>query len=132
MQRFFALLCLFFIIGCNSEPSDAPRFDFDLRGTWSSNDFSVYDGGLVIEYNRITILGYEEAQTPPLGDDERRPFREFTKGTSLSGYSEDGIIHIREAGVWYEIPYAYYSENNGRDKFLRFTFGNRIETLRRE
>ena len=127
----FTLFSVFFITSCgSSEPSDRKVFEYKLRGTWQSNDPSVYAGELVIEYNSITIWDYLENQTPLLGDDTKRPFREFTKGTRLSGYSEDGIFFIRDAGEWFEIPCFYYTENNGHDKFLRFTFGDRKEILR--
>jgi len=128
----FALLSVFFVFSCSSEQSDIQRFDRNLQGVWYSNDESVYYGGLIIDYNRITILDYAEIQTPPLGDDTRRPFRDFTKGTPLTGYTEDDIMFIRDAGEWHEVKYVYYVENSGRDRFLRFTFGGRIETLRLE
>ena len=130
----FKIVCVLIvtiIAACDSEPSDSSRFDYDLRGIWHSNDQSVYAGELVIDFDRITILGYEEIQTPPYGDDSRRPFKDFTKGTPLLGYSEGLFLFIRDAGEWYEIPYTYYSENLGRDRFLRLTFGERNETLRR-
>ena len=130
----FLLSVFFLITACNSETSDSDKFDFNLRGTWYSSDPSLYDGQLIIEFNRITILGYEEAQTRPLEDDSRRPFREFTKGTQLSGYSEEDfsnyIIYIRDVGIWHEISCTYYTGIDRNDKFLRFTFGERTETLR--
>ena len=113
------------------ETPDSKRFDWDLRGTWVSNDPSVYSGMLIIDYDKITILGYEEGQTPPFGDDTRRPFRNFTKDVALTGYSDSLYIFIVDAGELQNgIPYNYYTQNYGRDKFLRFMFGGRNETLR--
>ena len=128
----FALLSIFLVTACgDTEPSNRKRFEYNLQGTWFSSDPTVYDGGLIIDYNKIIILGYEEVQTPPNGNDVRRPFREFTKDVPLSGYAENDTIFIQNAGVWHEIPYRYYTENYGNDRFLRFTFGDRTETLRR-
>ena len=105
-------------------------FDRDLRGTWVSNDPSRYSGTLVISRDRITITGYDENQTPPLEDDTRRPFRSFPKGVDLSGYSENGHIHITDAGQVYSIPYIY-SSSGYASHLLRFTFGDRVEILQR-
>ena len=125
-------LYFFFITACgDSDPSDRKIFDYNLRGTWYSADNSVFDGELFIDYNRITIIGYHEGQTPQHVEDEKRPFRGFIKETPLVGFSEDGIFHIQNAGDWFEIPYHYFTENSGRDKFLRFYFGERMELLRR-
>jgi hypothetical protein len=113
-----------------NDKSDTKKFDYKLQGTWISNDPSVYSGSLIIDYNKITILGYSEIQTPHDGDDTRRPFRNFTKGIPLSGYSEDDKIFIIDAGQLQEsIPYIYNEENNGHNKILRLTFGDRIEVL---
>lgn len=136
---FFLLLAVFFTTACDSE-TDGRRFDFDLRGTWYSNDPSRYSGELIIEYDRITILGYLEGQTPLLGDDAERPFGNFTKGTALSGYSEsfeangvrNYIIYIMDVGVWHELASVYYTGSNRNDRFMRINFGARTETLRRE
>ena len=136
----FLVLCSFLIVSCNYNysPSDKESFAYDLRGTWVSNDTSVYSGTLIISYDRITIIGYEEAQTPAHGDDERRPFKNFTKGTALLGYSEEGQIFIQDAGLWQNgIPYNYWEgdyvpPDYERYQFLRFTFGGRQETLQKE
>ena len=128
---FYALLhgaCLFDM----GDIEGQNRFEYDLRGTWVSNDPSVYSGTLEIDYNRITITGYGEAQTPAQGDDAKRPFRGFTKRTPLSGYSEEGKIFIEDAGFWQiGIPYTYYTQNRGQEEFLRFDFGGRTETLQK-
>ena len=127
------LLSLFLLTACGeSQPSDSKTFDWELRGHWVSSDYSVYGGELLIDYNRIEIWGYLENQTPENGDDTRRPFRDFTKAAPLTGYSQNDSIFIRDAGVWQEgIPYIYYSEDYGKIAFLRFTFGDRVEILRR-
>jgi len=131
------LLAALFAAACNWEymPVDSNTFDTKLRGTWESNDPSVYSGTLVIEYSRITISGYFENQTPfPGGDDNRRPFKDFTRGVSLKGYSEEGHIFIEDGGVLQAgIPYTYwedtYEYGYTQRQFLRFTFGGRQETL---
>ena len=122
-------LTVLFTTSCENS-NDNSVFDYNLRGTWISNDGTVYSGTLLIEYNRITIIGYKESQTPLLGDDDKRPFKDFTKGIPLSGYSEDHKIIIKDVGMWQDgIPYDYYTGSNSRDKFLRFNFGGRMETL---
>jgi len=129
----FVCLSVFFITSCgDSDQSDRKVFDYNLRGTWLSADNSVFAGELVIEYNRITIIGYQESQSLVHGvDDEKRPFRGFTKETPLIGYSEEGFFYIQTAGDWKAIPYMYFTENSVRDRFLRFNFGEREELLRR-
>ena len=143
-------LCLLFALclaacGTHSD-SDYKRFDFDLRGTWESSDESVYSGKLIIDFDKITITGYSENQTFYAEDDEKRPFKDFTKNTSLYGYSEDditisvssdreikkeGIILIMDKAELKEgIPYTYYTTNSKQDRFLLFVFGEREEVLR--
>ena len=138
-------------VNCDYEPTDSngtgnyQRFDWDIQGTWTTNDpESRYSGTLVIDYNRITITGYGETQTPALGgNDQERPFRNYTKGTPLEGYTEEveatgqKVIMIKDAGTWQEaIPYTYWSVNPPPDfkkaEFLRFTFAGRQETLRKQ
>ena len=133
---FAGLLTAFFILACDSNPETGnnKKFDYDLQGTWVSNDPGRYSGTLVIDYNRITITGYSEKQTPLGEDDNKRPFRDFTKGIALKGYAEEGKFFIEVGGLLQEgIPYTYWEENPPPDypgrKFLRFTFGNRSETL---
>ncbi|MDR0290879.1 MAG: hypothetical protein LBI06_08090 [Treponema sp.] len=131
------LLTAFLIAACGDWDfltSQRPRFDLDLQGTWLSNDPAIYSGTLIISDDRITINGYSEGQTPPRGDDNRRPFKGFTKGTALKGYSEEGQIFIEDGGMVQEgIPYIYWDDklppDNRKVKFLRFTFGDRFETL---
>ena len=129
------IFALCFLSACDWEAIGGTQsFEYDLRGTWVSNDPAIYSGSLKIEYDRITITGYNEGQTPPRGDDSRRPFRGFTKGFALKGYSEEGKIFIEDGGmVQAGIPYTYWEALSPTDysrvKFLRFTFGDRVETL---
>jgi len=129
-----SLLTIFLITSCYSDIAAGRRFNAELQGTWVSNDPAIYSGTLIINYERITIIGYSESQTPPRGDDNNRPFKGFTKGTALKGYSEEGKIFIEDGGMVQEgIPYIYWDDNFPPDyrkvKFLRFTFGGRVETL---
>jgi len=133
------LLAVFFIAACDviSGTSDIKKFDNALQGTWVSNDPSKYSGSLEIGYDRITITGYSEGQTPSGENDNRRPFKDFTKGIALKGYSEEGKIFIEDGGFLQEgIPYFYWAESPPADykkiKFLRFTFGDRVETLQNQ
>jgi hypothetical protein len=109
-------------------------FDYDLQGTWVSNDPSVYSGKLVISYDRITITGYSEGQTPTEGDDSKRPFKGFSKGIALKGYSEEGKFFIEDSGQLQEgIPYTYQKdESYPPKKIISFTFGGRVEKLQNE
>jgi len=130
------LLAAFFITACYYDTDAGLHFDSDLEGTWVSNVYysAIYSGTLIINHDRITIIGYDERQTPLKtegGDDNNRPFKGFTKETHLKGYSEEGKIFIEDGGMVQEgIPYIYWeSPDNKKVKFLRFTFGNRVETL---
>ena len=148
---FFFFLFSLLIVSCdydttdNSGTANYQRFDWDIQGTWKTNESeSRYTGTLVIDHNRITITGYSETQTPALGgNDTERPFKNITKNTPLEGYTEDveetgeKIILIKDAGTWQEaIPYLYWYDYPPPDfekvEFLRFTFGNRQETLRKQ
>jgi hypothetical protein len=139
-----ALLAVLLISSCDGEinqdkPNNNKYFSYDLRGTWFSNDTSVYSGELIIAIDRITINGFFESQTPAVGgDDNNRPFKDFLKGVPFKGYSEavgqsQGIIFIEIGGVLQQgIPYTYVSEPLAQKNFLRFTFGNRIELMERQ
>jgi len=148
---FFTFLFSLLIVACDYENTDDngtgnyQRFNWDIQGTWTTNDpESRYTGTLEITYNRITITGYGETQTPALGNDTERPFRNFTKGIALEGYTEEAeetgekIILIKDAGAWQEgILYTYYEGVRSPPDFkkvelLRFTFGGRQETLRKQ
>jgi hypothetical protein len=130
--------CFLLVFSCDWKPgsSDYKSFDYDLQGTWETNESdSRYTGMLVIDYNRITITGYGESQTPVFGgSDVERPFRNFTKGVPISGYSKDGKIFIEDSGIVQEgIPYTYYySPDLTEVGFLRFDFGGRAQTLRKQ
>jgi len=131
-----ALLIILILNSCNwyLELNDYRNFAYDLQGTWVSNDPSIYSGKLIIDNSRITISGYSESQTPFLEDDNKRPFKGFTKGAALKGYSEDGKIFIEDGGRFQEgIPYSYYKAGSYPQKeFLRFTFNGRQEILQRQ
>ncbi|MDR1950754.1 MAG: hypothetical protein LBP96_00810 [Bacteroidales bacterium] len=132
MKKFAMIMLSVFVLAACGDSDSPPRstFDRELRGMWFSNDTSVYNGSLFIDYDKITIRGYTENQTPLMGDDARRPFKNFTKNIPLTGYSEDSLIFITDVGVLQDgIPYIYHTEDYGRIKLLRFTFGGRNETL---
>ena len=136
----FALCSM--LVACGSGPEGTgnySRFDWDIQGTWTSNDpDSRYSGSLEITYDRITITGYGENQTPVQGgNDAERPFRNITKNIALNGYSEEGHLFIEDGGLVLEgIPYTYWYDSPPPDyervEFLRFIFGGRQETLRKE
>ena len=148
IHRFLAACVVFvsviFIGSCVIEGGSGDSFARKLRGTWvSHNSDEIYSGQLVIDYNRITISGYKKYQPPLFGkdvDDSNRPFRDFTKDAVLKGYSEkgknlkgsseDGYIFIEEFGKLHDGIYYVYYEDMAHNKFLRFTFGDREETLR--
>ena len=155
MRFFFACAVLsaaFFAGSCTwtGEPGgDYKFFDYKLQGTWSPNDpDGIYTGTLKIDIDRITITGYGERQTPSGEDDNKRPFKGFTKGTALKGYSEvlvsdgvrepeEGYFFIQDAGVLQSgIPYVYWEDTSPSDyrrvQFLRFNFGGREETLQKD
>jgi hypothetical protein len=127
------ILTTLFITSCDWKPSDDKIFDYKLRGIWVSNDTSIYSGKLEITDDRITITGFTENQTPPLGDDSKRPFKNFTKGVTLKGYSEEGKIFIEDGGLLQEgISYTLYTNALEEEDLLRFTFGSRLEIMQRQ
>jgi hypothetical protein len=144
------LIAVFFITACGYETEAISGSK--LRGTWVSNDPSIYSGTLTITISsnnsndRIKIEGYTANQTPPRGDDNKRPFKDFTKGSALKcrwDLEEDkleGKLFITDRGKEQEgIPFVYYegerwhdsSSSTGyrTDKFLCFTFGGSEEKL---
>jgi predicted DNA-binding WGR domain protein len=135
------LLAAFLIASCNgggggAGASKVKSFDYKLQGRWESNASSgaIYSGALVISYDRITITGYSETQTPNEGgDDNKRPFRQFPRDRAMKGYSEDSKIFIDNSGVSEGIPYTYWEDhptpNYNLVKYLKFTFGGRDENL---
>ena len=137
---FFTIFTAVLSLGsCNLEyePVATNTFAYELQGTWIPNDpEGLYTGSLLITRDRITITGYGEKQTPQGEDDTKRPFRDFTKGVSLKGYSEEGHFYIQDAGFLQNgIPYNYWEETSPSDyrriRFLRFNFGGRTETLQK-
>ena len=135
------LVAAFSISSCNWENVEIKSFAFHLEGRWESTDPTVYYGTLEITFDRITITGYYEGQTPIPGDNyEQRPFRNFIRNAPLVGFSEEGrrrngriegLIFIEHLGILQEgIPYIWY-EDLTQTQFLSFTFGGRDETLRR-
>jgi len=143
-----SLLAVFFISSCYYDNEETGRrFNDNLQGSWISNDPTIYSGELVINNDRITIVDFNEKQTPPQlegGDDAKRPFKGFTKGTALKGYSEkektvnknseEGKFFIEDAGLMRDgIPYTFYKTgNNLEDDFLRFNFGGRDEIMKKQ
>ena len=73
------------IVSCYYQPAEGgnyQRFDWDLHGTWTTNDSeSRYAGTLIIDYNRITITGYSETQTPTRLQTCRVPTLHFRRQT---------------------------------------------------
>jgi hypothetical protein len=94
-----------------------------------SNETGLYSGSLVITSDTITIDGYGEDWLSLVGDDSKRPFRDYPKGVALKGYSEDGKLFIEYGGAAQNgIPYSY-SEGADKTKLLEFTFGGRKEIV---
>jgi len=127
------LLSVLFINSCDgSYTSDANTFDRKLRGTWVSNESGLYSGSLNIDYDTITIDGYGEDWTSLVGDDSKRPFRDFPKRLPLPGYSEEGEIFITYKDTPQDgIPFIYSEIGSYPQKYklLEFTFGGRTEIL---
>jgi hypothetical protein len=127
------LLPVLFICSCDgSYTSDAKTFDKKLRGIWVSNETGLYSGSLKIDINTITIDGYGEDWTSLVGDDSRRPFRDFPKRLPLPGYSEEGEIFITyknapQDGI--RFTYSEVGKYPQKYKLLEFDFGGRRETL---
>ena len=132
----FFILAALMIAACGEYSGSEPGNSFarDLRGTWESNDPSVYGGTLVIGYNTITISGYIESQALGLPNANQLPFRNFTKKAELSGYATDDMIYIHDRGVWQDgIPYTYYTAGSypNKQEFLLFNFAEREERLQK-
>ena len=127
------LLSALSIISCDGlMTGDFKSFNYDLRGTWVSNETGLYSGSLKIDYDTITIDGYGEDWTSLVGDDSRRPFKDFPKRVPLKGYSEEGKIFIEYGEtVQNGIPYIYTELGNYSQKYklLEFSFGERKEIL---
>jgi hypothetical protein len=145
--KFFAiiiiLLSTLFFSTCGELMTDGKYKSFDrkLRGTWVSNDPGLYSGTLKITSDTITIDGYGEDKTSLLGDDSKRPFKDFPRRKDITGYSE--IVSVKENSeegtifIMYGetaengIPYIYTQGGKYPNEFklLEFTFGGRKEIL---
>jgi len=127
------LLSVLFISSCDGTyTSDTKSFDKRLRGTWVSNETGLYSGTLKIDIYTITIDGYGEDWTSLVGDDSKRPFRDFPKRLPLPGYSEEGEIFITYKDTPQDGIRFTYSEVGSypqKYKLLEFDFGGRRETL---
>jgi len=134
------LLSVLFISSCDGAGggggAQPKSFAADLRGTWVSNEpTAFYTGTLKIDANTITIDGYEEEWISLVGDDSKRPFKDFPRRVPLKGYSEEGKIFIEYGGaVQNGIPYIYNETGTYPNKYkiLEFTFGGRPERLQLE
>jgi hypothetical protein len=144
--RFFAvcavLLSALFAGSCGGVYGDYKSFNSDLQGTWVSNEQGLYSGKLTIDFDTITIEGYEENYwATVLGNDNQCPFKEYPKkvplkgyseGVPLNGYSEEGEIFIDYGSAAQNgIPYYYYETvvYPKKYKILEFTFGGKKERL---
>ncbi|MDR2730771.1 MAG: hypothetical protein LBB81_07735 [Treponema sp.] len=90
--RFLPFVVLFFIVftsSCDgslgSQSGIFKSFNNDLRGTWVSNESGLYSGTIKIDFDTITIDGYGEDWTSLVGDDSKRPFKDFPKKVPLKG-----------------------------------------------
>jgi len=113
-------------------PVETKSFDKKLRRTWVSNETGLYAGSLIIDSYTITIDGYGEDCTSLVGDDSRRPFKDFPKRVPLPGYTEGGLIFIQYGDTALDgIPYVYTEVGSypKEYKLLEFNFGGRRETL---
>jgi hypothetical protein len=127
---YISLLAVLFITSCGSNSSDEDTFEDKLLGIWVSNDTTVYSGQLEINIESITITGFEESQgSYPRNE---HPFRDFTKGVTLVGYSKEGKFYINDRGLLQEgIPYTLYTDYLEND-YLSLTFGGRQEKMRKQ
>ncbi|MDR2731243.1 MAG: hypothetical protein LBB81_10160 [Treponema sp.] len=138
-SRWFLTACIvlvsvLFLNSCDelaaSSSSNYKSFDYGLRGTWFSNESGLYSGTLKIDFDTITIDGYGEDWTSLVGDDSKRPFKDYPKRVPLKGYSEEGKIFIEYGGTVNGIPYIYEEKTYPQKyKLLEFTFGGRKEIL---
>jgi hypothetical protein len=110
------------------------NFDYNLQGTWASNETGEYSGTLVISNSAITISGYPANNNyERINGTGHRPFKDFTKNAPLEGYTEEGRIFIKDRGIIQEgLPYDVWDADNKRIYFLSFNFGGRVETLRKQ
>jgi len=127
------LLFSLFAISCDVPKGDYKSFDYKLQGTWVSNEPTAsYTGSLIIDIDTITITGYGENWLSLVGDDSKRPFKDYPKGVSLKGYSQEGQIFIEYgANAQTGIPYLYTETGSYPSfvKIMEFNFGGRAERL---
>jgi hypothetical protein len=127
----FLLVFVLVLAGCG-ETSPGGVFDMKLRGTWETHDPEIYgySGTLVIDWNTITISGYDQ-EYYSLKEAER-PFKDITKNIPRKGYTEEGKIYIDDFGWKEGIAYEYDGGMSPNYiKLLRFNFAGRNETLRK-
>jgi hypothetical protein len=124
------VLSVLFTVSCNIPEGDHKYFDSKLLGTWVSNEPSLYSGTLKFNNDTLTIDGYGEDWLSLVGDDSKRPFKDFPKRVALKGYSEEGKIFIEYGGAPQGIPYIYTEESYpSKYKLLEFNFGGRKKIL---
>jgi len=131
---YLVLLLALFVNACDGlgDGNNVKSFDYELRGTWVSNETGVYSGSLIIDVNTITIYDYgEDWLSYLLNDDSKRPFRDFPKKVPLKGYSEEKKIFIEYGDtVQNGIPYLLTeTASPNKTKILEFDFGGRKERL---
>jgi hypothetical protein len=122
-------------MGCGGVAGDYKSIPSDLRGTWErteaewwhapgsggSNYFTEVKGTLIITYNSVTISG-------PLHHLEN-----FTRDIAIEAYAEDGLLYIKDKGVW-QNPIAYRRWRSADYKDVLITLldgGITDETLKR-
>jgi len=140
MKKFnecISLLVVILITSCNLEynPGNYKSFDNKLRGTWVSNETGLYSGSLKIDSDTITIDGYGEDWISMVGDDSKRPFKDFPKRVPLKGYSEEGKIFIEYGETALDGFLYVYTELGTypqKYKLLEFSFGGRKEILQNQ
>jgi uncharacterized radical SAM superfamily Fe-S cluster-containing enzyme len=65
-----------------------------------------------------------------LDDDNKRPFKNFTKNVEMKGYSQEGKFFIKNMCNFSEgIPYTYYFDAFFFYELLSFDFAGRDEKL---
>jgi len=113
-----------FISSCDMENNNR-SFAHYLQGTWVPNAESpAYPGTLIISFDRITIIGFEQRW---IHDTPYRPFRNFPRNVPLSGFSEGsrvnghtrGHIFIEDGGLRPGISYFYRYIDEGTPGFRR-------------
>jgi len=132
----FCALLLFslFAVSCDVPKGDYKSFDYNLQGTWVSNEPNAsYTGSLIIDHDTITITGYGENWLSLVTDDNKRPFKGYPRNAPINGYSQDGQIFIEYGALAQTgIPYTYTPASYPSTvSFLEFNFGGRAEILQK-